>query len=353
MTKGRRVLAGICAFLFIVSAFVSLLLFNLERTIFSAETYKQAFRQQGLSAEIPALFVGMVAASAQEPGNNAFAFVSRLDRDDLELVITAMLPPEEFEALMDGFLDSAFAFLNGEADSISIPLLLFKRSMTGERGTQAVMQIILAQPECTLQQLAQMELGGDLIFCKPPDEAITLVAPLIAAQLQFMAGRVPDELVILSTAQSASLLDERAQLNRVRAAMRLSPLLSLVFLLAITFLAVRGLGDWLKWWGIPFLVAGLIGAIFSVAGSSVVSAVLVQLIKSRAPASMPLILLETGENLLAAIVRQFLKPVVIESIMLAVVGLAMILAAAYALPKKPIPPPDEAQTVIQPAALDT
>ena len=326
MTKGRRILAGICAFLFIVSGFASLLLFNVERKTFSAETYKQAFRQQGLYAEIPALFAKMIVASAQEPGNNVFAFASRLDRDSLELVITAMLPPEEFEALMDGFLDSAFAFLNGKADLISISLLPFKRSMAGDRGVQAVMQIILAEPDCTLPQLAQMGLGGDLIFCKPPDEAMTLVTPLIRTQLQFMAGGIPDELVILSTAQSASLLDERAQLDRVRAAMRLSPLLPLVFLLLVTLFAVRGLGDWLKWWGCPFLVIGGISVLAALIGSPALGLVIQRVIRSQAGFLPPILTSALGETV-SAVSRQILSPVIVEGAVLGFVGFGMVVTA--------------------------
>ncbi len=323
MTKGRTILAGICAFLFIVSGFASLLLLNIERKTFSAETYKQAFRQQGLYAEIPALFAEMVAVSAREPGNNVFAFASRLDRDDLELAITGMLPPEEFEALMDGFLDSTFAFLNGEADSISIPLLSFKRSMTADRGAQAIMQIVLAQPDCTLPQLAQMGLGGDLIFCKPPDEAMTLVAPLIGTQLQFMAGGMPDELVILSTAQSASLLDERAQLDRVRSAMRLSPLLPLVFLLLVTLFAVRGLGDWLKWWGIPFLITGILGTMTALVIAPLAPSVLGDILLQNTQA-IPAELLTMTRDAAVAITREVFRPIAIQGIILTAAGSAMI-----------------------------
>lgn len=327
MTKGRRALAGICAFLFIVSGFVSLLLTNIERKTFSSETYKQAFRQQGLYAKVPALFVEMAAASAREPGNNVFSFASRLDRDDLELAITAMLPPEEFEALMDGFLDSTFAFVNGEADSVSVSLIPFKRSMTAEQGAQAILKIMLAQPDCTLEQLAQMGLGGDVIFCKPPEEAMNLVAPLIGTQLQFMAGGMPDELVILSTAQSASLFDERAQLNRIRTAVKLSLLLPLALLLAVTLLAVRGLSDWLKWWGIPFLITGILGTLTAMLIAPLAPSVVGNALLQNTPA-IPAELLAMARDAAVAITREVFRPVAIQGIILTATGSVMIIVNA-------------------------
>lgn len=224
---------------------------------------------------------------------------------------------------MDGFLDSTFAFLNGEADSISIPLLPFKRSMTAERGAQAILQLMLAEPDCTLPQLAQMGLGGDMIFCKPPDEALTLVAPLIGTQLQFMAGGMPDELVILSTAQSASLLDERAQLDRVRSAMKLSPLLPLVFLLAVTLLAVRGLGDWLKWWGFPFLITGILGTMTALVIAPLAPSVVGDILLQNTQA-IPAELLTMTRDAAVAITREVFRPIAIQGIILTAAGSTMI-----------------------------
>ncbi|MCK7480869.1 MAG: hypothetical protein M0C28_29395 [Candidatus Moduliflexus flocculans] len=122
-----------------------------------------------------------------------------------------------------------------------------------------VNRIINAQPDCTLEQLLQMGMGffsGDIALCKPPEEMMGLIAPMIESQLQFVTTAIPDQVVLVSTENSDSQGDPRIRLNGARLVMKWSPILPILFLVTLTALAVRSLPDWLKWWGYPFLAIG-------------------------------------------------------------------------------------------------
>ena len=61
----------------------------------------------------------------------------------------------------------------------------------------------------------------------------------------------------------------RAFLKFTRPLMRLSPLLSIVLLLLVTLFGVRSFKGWLRWWGIPFLVVGILLGVGVLAATAV------------------------------------------------------------------------------------
>ena len=81
---------------------------------------------------------------------------------------------------------------------------------------------------------------------------------------------------------SYAFLDPRIRLNGARLVMKWSPVLPILFLVALTALAVRSLADWLKWWGYPFLVIGGISVIAALIGSPVLGIAIQAVIQSQA-----------------------------------------------------------------------
>lgn len=331
MNTTRKMLAGLCAFLFVTSGVAALLLFNVERKAFSPGAYKQTFRQQGLYENASGLIAETIMTSAGNP-NDAFVLLSVLSRDELELVISTLLPPQELETLTDGLLDSIFAFLNGDTDSVTVPLRSFKQNLTGEGGVRAIAQVMQLHQDCSTAQLLQMGLGvlatGQGAFlCKPPDNMMGLVMPLIGTQLQFIAGGLPDEMTLFTAAQSGTSRDFRPQLNRIRTVMKLSLILPLVFLLAVTFLVVRSLEDWLKWWGIPSLVMGILVTITAFAAAPLIPSLMGSMIAQGTP-DMPTAFQELARNLAGALTREILRPAAIQGIILTLTGSVMVVINA-------------------------
>ena len=324
-------LAWVCAFFFVLSSVVVIILFNIERKSFTAETYKQAFREQGVYESAPSIFADVIISS-NEDLNGISPITSLLSRDNLIFVISSILPPGEMEQLLNAVFESFFAYLNGETDSISIPLMSFKQYAASGAAAQALTEIIRVQPECTADQLWQMGLNllspkPTLILCSPPDHLMNLVLPFFQTQLVTITSTLPDELIIVGDSQPG-LLEFRTRLNKARTIMKVTPLIPLFLLLGIVILKVRSLDEWLTWWGIPFIVTGVISVFFALIGEPVVRYFLLTVLL-QGNVDMPGIFLNMMSSVTGSIAGLILRPVAIQGIVLALVGAGMLIGAKY------------------------
>jgi hypothetical protein len=323
-----RFLAAVCAISFVVSGVMALLLFNIERKAFSSETYKQAFERQNLYERMPSILAATLSSSIVNDGNSP---LTGLSVNDWEASIASILPPEELRALADDVLDSTFDYINGKTDSAVVSLAPLKRQLTGTASARAVTQLLRSQPDCTTEQLMQVAFGflagGEMLLCNPPPEALGLMTPLIEMQLQVMLTAFPNEVTLISSAQSGTPDDPRIGLNTARVLMKSSPIFPLGFLVGMTLFAVRNLADGLKWWGWVFLVAGGAGLIVSLLGSSVVGFILQLVLLNQGAGFIPPILLSTMRETVDAAASQILDPLVIEGLVLLMLGGGMVVGA--------------------------
>lgn len=331
-----KFLAAICAVLFIISSVVVLLLFNIERKAFLAETYKQAFADQGLYQRMPTILATAVQTSIA--GNpNAMPLFKSLTVQDWQTNISTLIPPEELQALSDNALDATFDYLNGKTDSAVLSLSTVKAHLAGDSGLQVVRQFLSLQPACTADQLSQMALGllgGQISLCNPPQEAMGLMAPFIQAQVQALSALIPDQIAFIPSTLSHTPNDPRLKLNAVRSAVKLTPFIPILFLFGIAVFAVRTLGEWLTWWGWPILIAGVISTLIALVGSPLIGWILQLLIQKQGTIFVPPILAASIGETATAVARQMLVPVVFEGLIFAIVGFGMILLTAF-LPKRP------------------
>lgn len=324
-----KVLAGICAVLFVISAVAAITFFNIEQKAFTSETYKTAFKEQGLYENAPAIFADILMTSATEQGQMS-VLLSVLNRDELELVISSLLPPEQLEALIGETFDSFFAYINRDADSVTVNLLPIKRNLVGQGGVRAFTQVMLAQPDCTLEQALSILSGGFSLengLCNPPQEVLAAITPLIETQLQLMTLNFPDKLT-LAGGRQAGLSDFRTQLGRVRAIMQLTPAIPLVLLLVITIFAVRSLSEWLRWWGWPLIITGVLSALLAFIGTPIVR-LFMETVILRGNADMPPVFLDMMRGVLGSLTRLILRPIAFEGIILALIGIGMVVAAYF------------------------
>jgi hypothetical protein len=327
--------AAICAILFIGSAVIVLLLFNIEQKAFSSGTYKQAFEEQRLYERMPALLASTLTTYIAE-NPNAIQLLKALTVENWEVTLTTLLPAEELKALADNALDSTFDYLNGRTDSATISLVPIKTHLAGESGLQVVRQLLSLQPPCTVEQLSQMAmglLGGQISLCNPPPEAMGLMAPFIQAQLQAMTAIIPDQIAFIPGTLSHTPNDPRLKLDLVRSAIKLTPFIPVLFLLGIALFGVRTLRDWLIWWGWPFLLAGLSSVLIGLVGAPLVGWLLQLLIRNQGTIFVPPVLAATIGETTSAVARQMLAPVVAEGFLLALLGLAMVIASLFIAPQ--------------------
>gem|GEM_PF-415228 len=325
MDAFKKGLSITLAVLFVFSALAALLAFNLERIAFDAEAYQKTFAQQQFYDQLPGLLAQELSGSTDWV--NLPPAMQGLSSQQWEKFIRDLLPPETLQKMGDETLSSLFDYLNGRAETVQVPLTPLKQSLASDVGVQAVIAVFRAQPDCTLAQLAQMTMSvlndQPIALCNLPEELYPGLTPIIQQQLQWTAAALPDQMTIVGGAGSERLRSLRQRLQTIRLAMRLSPLLPLGFLFALTLLIVRSLRDWLTWWGIPFSMTGALAALMGLLGAPLAGRLLSQILMRRMPAYLPSFLLENSDQLTALLLKELLKPLTTQGLILLGVGLAM------------------------------
>jgi hypothetical protein len=326
-----KTLAAICAVLFIFASVPVLLLFNIERKVFTSTTYKQAFEDQRLYERMPSLLAAALTSTISQ-NESTVPFLRELSVEEWQVTISSILPPEELRAMTDQALDSTFDYLNFRSSSVIISILPVKAQLAGEAGVNVVRQFLRTQPECTVEQLTQMALGllgGNIALCNPPEEAMGLLAPFIQSQLQTINATFPNEIALVPGTDSGTPNDPRLQLQMVRSAIQFSPFFVILLLLTVAVFAVRSIRDMLIWWGWPLLITGVISGLIALIGSPIVGWFLQTLIQSQGAVFLPPILASSIGETASAVASQMLVPVAVQGFIIAVIGLMMVVVGTF------------------------
>lgn len=319
MKTFKKLIAAIFAILFVITAVMALLLFNFDRRAFTAETYQQAFAREDFYNKIPSLLAQSITSGTDTA--QPLLGLQGLTKETWESFIHTLLPPDVLKPIGDDVLNSTFAYLNMESNSIQVSLTPVKASMLGETGTQAAISLLRSLPACTLDQSAMIMFGmfsGDQIqLCNPPESVMPLLLPIIQVQMQAAAAIIPDQLTLVT----APLQDDpRERIQTLRLFMRLSLILPILLLLTLTVIAVRSVKDWLNWWGIPFAITGFSAFVIGVFGAPIFNTVLAGILASQLPDYLPTFLLDFTGEFAAAMVRALLSPVMWQGLILSVIG---------------------------------
>ena len=168
-------------------------------------------------------------------------------------------------------------------------------------------------------------------FCKPPAELYSMLTPVIQGQMQFAVSAVPDQITLISKPPEN---DPRVKLRILRMGMRLSPIIPLVFLLLMTIFTVNSLKSWLRWWGIPLFITGILAILVSLSGAPIFGVILQRILVSRMPDFLPTVLLGYANDLASAMLQAWLNPVLWQGLEIALIGLIMT-AGSYFVKEKP------------------
>jgi hypothetical protein len=322
-----RIIAVILAALFVVTALATLVLFNIERQAFNPATYKRALVDRNFYQQFPLLLGDLLVKNL---GNSAPAFMQRLTADQWKNMVETLLPEQQLRGMTEESINQVLAYLNGETQTPMISMIPIKQSLAGPAGLDAALTIIHAQPDCTLQQIAAIiaSLGqGEL--CNPPKSVLDLFQPFIQSELQAAAGAIPDNVLIIPGANSPSQQANLEILQLMRLIIRLSPLIPLVLLLGTTILAVRSFQSWLAWWGWPLMLTGLPGMFIGFGGAPFFRAMAERSLSKNLNSSLPPEIINSIRALVDAALREMLKPAGWESVAIFIVGLLMIVLAAF------------------------
>jgi hypothetical protein len=335
--------AVLFAALFVLAAAMAVLLLNLERNLFSATTYLSALAKQDAYAHVAGplseatlynsfyydqyhdnpMFYNLRYSSQELQtclqkalGENYTAIANNYVRPTFDqtaiaqpcLNLYATPPPPanwmengisslspnplivaDLQVLAKAALDQIFAFLDDGAQVPQLSLVAFKQHLR-VNGVEIVKQRIRVQAACTMgenqaieQSIAKSDTGMGFLSCNPSDLTLihweALGQRLVDSSINSYADNV--DIFEPGTAPTPDTLNT---LRRIRAAILFGPLIPMGFLLLVTLLVVRTWPDWMRWWGIPLLSAGILTLVFGAISIVLLKYLAGQILNSNFPA---------------------------------------------------------------------
>lgn len=266
MTLVARLLALFFALLFVGTTTLFATSFTVRRHLLQPAPYKQALgqvnayeRAPGILAQSTTTFLQGEAVSPE----NGVPWAG-LTQEDYEILFGHLLPGDWLQSQTEAIVDQTFLALESgrPAAPITLSLLAFKENLTGQAGTQALMDVIATRPPCPEGELSALTCGFDLqegLSCRPPALTLQLCSAVLDTALAGAAGAIPDRVEINTLLQAMvpsadSLLETAAFYRRlILLVAGYGWIASGLFLLLTTAFAVRSLRGWFRWWGVPLL----------------------------------------------------------------------------------------------------
>ncbi len=355
-----RLIAGVFALLFIVSTSIMLLLYNLDATLLNSEAYKIVLIEEDIYARLPGFGVQQIqhgmtsdpcldSPDQCEGDSGPPAYLRILSDDDWEYLIATLLEPEWLQTTVESVLDQVFDNLNSDAppEPISISLVDLKTKFEGPVGYQAVLALLEKQPPCTAEQILEIGaaqlFGGEMdefLLCNPPEILMDVVEPLMREAIQSAASAIPEEMTfehpfsaVSGSTDITEFGDDPIQSFFIaRSFLHFGFLIPIAFLFLMTVFGVRSIRDWLLWWGVPFLLTGLIGLSLSALSLPILGWVVPQLIGAAVPAGVTPEILAIGVDLGNALFRQVTQKIMVQAGIMAAIGLAFLVSAFFVKP---------------------
>ena len=346
-TMIARIIASIFATLFAFTTILAILLESINQQMFNANLYKNTLVEQNIYERLPEI-VGIALADnfsrTVRTGGEGWipTFMQNFTAADWQAMLTNLLPADDLRIITDSTLDQMVAYLIGETNTVTFPLDKLKERLTGPAGADLLMQMLNSKPACTSQDLAQMVNGpifsdAVIVFCKPPEEMLPIVALLLPELLKSIVTQIPDMAIIIKPPAPGVPppgtgpfgADPVSTIRKMRLVMRLSLLLPLAFLLLVTLFAVRSMENWLRWWGIPIFISGVLSLGLVILTLPAVDSIWAMFIVPRIPPLIPADIAVIGKELLRSFVHSITNRIVLWAIIFLFIGLAGWIASYF------------------------
>jgi hypothetical protein len=178
---------------------------------------------------------------------------------------------------------------------------------------------------------------GEMILCGPPEDLHATLMSGMHDELKSLVAEMPDEAVIIKPLRTKAAgpdaspfdMDPLTALRYFRLGIRFSPLLPLVTLLLVAAFRVRSLKGWLRWWGIPMLIAGLVALGAILAAPYGLEWLWLNQIATRIPTYVSTAMSGLSRDLVDSVLRALAKPILIESAVLSLTGLGATISSFH------------------------
>jgi hypothetical protein len=358
-TMIARFIAALSVILFVPTIVLALFLTTINRQVFNTSIYKNALFEQNIYIRLPEIVAIAISSQPGAGGNGVGGSPSFtvFTTADWQTIVATLLPPDDLQTMTESTLDQVFAYLNGETDTVTVPLDKLKERLAGPASTDLILQLINSRPACTEQYLAQLFSGtanSSLVLCKPPDLVVSLVVPLFQELLVTVAAELPDQVTIIQPqpAGAPSLgagpfgADPVTTIRLVRLVIRLSPLVPLALFILVTLFAVRSFKSLLRWWGIPLFISGVLALGVGLLTLPLLNLSWTVYILPRIPSYLPVNIASLGLDLARSIFHTISKEIILQAAILLGFGLAAWVGSSFIKtenePDVLLPPPTPA-----------
>lgn len=336
--KIMRVIGRIFAFLFAIAFVLSLplalTLYNVQAGLISADTYKNAFIDQDVYNQASQIAAGELANFSAQPdyaNQQGMELLRMLSPEETAKALAIMLPATLSQPLVENLIDQIFALINTGQGSVTLNATALKQSIRAN-GVTAMHSLIEGKPACTQQQLQQIA-RGEINLCQLPPEQAARFDAQVSKTLSAMADQLPDNRVLVSDEQAAKMQQQLSYVPMIRNLAMASLLVPLLALGLIALFAVRSKRSLMRWWGVPLLIGGLIAIIANRSANFLgLDALRAEIANNGLTEAGTAYLTELG----GAVAGAVLTPMMIESVIAIIIGLAMIIYA------RRLPKPDAA-----------
>jgi hypothetical protein len=274
----------------------------------------------------------------QNPLGDLAPFVRVLGVANLKVMLSQLMPADELQSMTEDTVNQVFAYVNGQQDTAAISLVDLKQRISSPAGMDSLLGIIRDQPPCTLQQIEQLAASlldsqPGIVLCNPSGQMLTLLGGILQSQLDAVAREIPDQVVILSptTGENPALPGGGliGTIRLVQLILRFAAIIPLFFLLIITLLVIRSPKSWLRWWGIPFFITGLLAFGIALSVSIFFEQAWQSLLVTRLPPILSDSVVALAHDLLRAILQPYLGGVFLDAFLIGLPGLGMWIGSAF------------------------
>ena len=355
----KTIAAWIFAFIFVLSMTGVIYTYFPIGSLLNPEFYQQAMLDVNIYQRLPETLANRLAADLTTKAGDSDSGIPLLilTNQEWESILGDLIDPKWLQSQSEQVIDQIFYVLLESPDPVNTPVELsvleIKESIAGPAGTQAINKIIEAQPPCNLDQLVSlvqvglgMESAVESILCRPPDFILSEINPVVESILTVTVAQIPDTLLFyipFSQLEDQPNVTERAveteyipevlqKIRQVNTARAWFPMLPLVSLALMTLAAVRSLKEFMAWWGGVFFSAGLLSLILIGLSVPIIDLVLTSYLPLDLlnTIKIPGILVSLGiTDLSEALVNQLQISIIIPSVVLAVVGFALLLGLYF------------------------
>ena len=329
MNSIKKVLGIIFAALFVLTAVPALIFFNFDRRAFTAETYQAAFANADFYNKLPVIMAQSISSPGSAASQDMLTSQLEMNQNTWETFFRTLLSPEDLKTIGTGLLDSTFAYINMQSDTVQLPMTPIKTRMDSDAGVQSALVIFNTLPKCTAEQIEQMTLDAlsnknQTQPCGLPEKYNALLIPLIRDLMKSAALELPDQMIMYSSTASLEN-DPRIKLRSARTAMRLSPILPLLFLLLMTVFTVNSLKNWLRWWGVPLFITGLFTSLAGLGGTPTFEVFFKEIFVNELPGYLQ----NWVNELVSIILKALFNPILWQGLIIILIGLIMIVSSYF------------------------